>query len=200
MRKPHVNIRGSTLLCFDCSLYLFYCSPRTMLANYWQTCTFVTPINYIWMIWWWHFLLLLARLRDIGAMDISQKLEDHRGFTSNTSFKLGESKAQNQWTPVAISIASFLAFLILLTSVGNAVVCRLVWGFRRMRIPSFCFVASMSISDLLMGVVVIPISLGYHITFQTTGKVSNLTWGNFSKPIESHSSQLSAAKKITIKI
>ena len=108
-------------------------------------------------------------------MDISQKLEDHRGFTSNTSFKLGESKVQSQWTPVAISIASFLAFLILLTSVGNAVVCRLVWGFRRMRIPSFCFVASMSISDLLMGVVVIPISLGYHITFQTTGKVSNLT-------------------------
>lgn len=45
-----------------------------------------------------------------------------------------------------------------------------------MRVPSFCFVASMSISDLLMGVVVIPISLGYHISFQTTGKVTNLTW------------------------
>ena len=111
-------------------------------------------------------------------MDISQKLVNKGGFTSNTSFKLDESKVQSQWTPVAISIASFLVFLILLTSVGNAVVCRLVWRFRRMRVPSFCFVASMSISDLLMGVVVIPISLGYHISFQTTGKVSYLTWDN----------------------
>lgn len=103
-------------------------------------------------------------------MNISQKLVNKGGFTSNTSFKLDESKVQSQWTPVATSIASFLVFLILLTSVGNAVVCRLVWRFRRMRVPSFCFVASMSISDLLMGVVVIPISLGYHISFQTTGQ------------------------------
>ena len=104
-------------------------------------------------------------------MESMKGLDNQEGYTSNTSFKVTESEVQSEWTSTTIAITVFLAFLILLTSTGNLVVCRLVWVFRRMRIPSFCFVASMSISDFLMGVLVIPVSLGYHITYQTTGNI-----------------------------
>ncbi|XP_068741002.1 D(1A) dopamine receptor-like [Montipora capricornis] len=103
-------------------------------------------------------------------MESWKGLDNQEGYTSNTSFKVTESEVQSEWTSTTIAITVFFAFLILLTSTGNLVVCRLVWVFRRMRIPSFCFVASMSISDFLMGVLVIPVSLGYHITYQTTGQ------------------------------
>ena len=112
------------------------------------------------------------RREPLKATDMeSWKGLDNQGYTSNTSFKVTESEVQSEWTSTTIAITVFLAFLILLTSTGNLVVCRLVWVFRRMRIPSFCFVASMSISDFLMGVLVIPVSLGYHITYQTTGNI-----------------------------
>lgn len=88
----------------------------------------------------------------------------------NTTSLDGELKQGVEWTAVPVFTAVFLAFLILLTTAGNFVVCRLVWVCRRMRIPSFYFVASMSFSDFLMGVLVIPVSLGYHINYQTTGK------------------------------
>ena len=68
-----------------------------------------------------------------------------------------------------VFIAVFLIVLVLMTTTGNLVVCRLFWVCRRMRIPSFYFVVSMSFSDFLMGVLVIPMGLAYHMTFQTTG-------------------------------
>ena len=90
----------------------------------------------------------------------------------NATFTHIESKHHVHWTPMSVFIAAFLALLILVTTTGNLVLCRLVWVCRRMRIPSFYFVASMSFSDFLMGLLVIPVSLGYHITFQTTGNIS----------------------------
>ena len=74
------------------------------------------------------------------------------------------------WSPMVIFIAVLLVILIVLTTAGNLVVFRLVWVCRRMQIPSFYFVASMSFSDFLMGVLVMPISIAYHINYQTTGK------------------------------
>ena len=90
--------------------------------------------------------------------------------SSNTTFLEKEFTKQAHWSPMVIFIAVFLAILIVLTTAGNLVVFRLVWVCRRMQIPSFYFVASMSFSDFLMGVLVMPISLAYHINFQTSGK------------------------------
>ena len=104
-----------------------------------------------------------------NIMDGQLDPADERTETSNATFSGGQSKKNVQWTAITVFIAVLLAFLILLTTAGNLVVCRLVWVCRRMRIPSFYFVASMSFSDFLMGVLVIPISLGYHVSYQTTG-------------------------------
>ena len=100
---------------------------------------------------------------------------DEASESTNKTFVNDDSEIHDNWNPMSMLIAVVLAFLILLTTAGNLVVCRLVWVCRRMRIPSYYFVVSMSLSDFLMGMLVIPISLAYHINFQTTGnKLSRL--------------------------
>lgn len=103
-------------------------------------------------------------------MDNQLHPESQRSENSNTTRLENDFTKQAQWSPMVVFIAVFLAILIGLTTAGNLVVFRLVWVCRRMQIPSFYFVASMSFSDFLMGVLVMPISLAYHVNFQTTGK------------------------------
>ena len=105
-------------------------------------------------------------------MGSQQNLTYEGSETPNATFMFDESKTDVHWTPISVFITVFLAVLILFTTVGNLEICRLVWVCRRMRIPSFYLVVSMSFSDFLMGVLVIPISLAYHITYQTTGNIS----------------------------
>lgn len=106
----------------------------------------------------------------IKSMDNQLHPENQRTANSNTTLLEDEFTKQAHWSPMVVFIAVLLAILIGLTTAGNLVVFRLVWVCRRMQIPSFYFVASMSFSDFLMGVLVMPISLAYHINFQTTGK------------------------------
>jgi len=103
-------------------------------------------------------------------MDIELRPDNQRIGNSNSTLMETEFTEQTQWSPMVVLIAVLLGILINLTIVGNLVVSRLVWVCRRMQIPSLYFVASMSFSDFLMGLLVMPISLAYHITYQTTGK------------------------------
>lgn len=89
---------------------------------------------------------------------------------SNTTLMENEFAEQADWSPMVVLIAVLLGILITLTTAGNLVVCRLIWVCRRVQVPSLYFVASMSFSDFLMGLLVMPISLAYHINYQTTGK------------------------------
>lgn len=113
------------------------------------------------------FLLMFLQ---INNMDIELRPDNQRIGNSNSTLMETEFVEQTQWSPMVVLIAVLLGILISLTSIGNLVVCRLVWVCRRMQIPSLYFVASMSFSDFLMGLLVMPISLAYHITYQTTGK------------------------------
>lgn len=103
-------------------------------------------------------------------MDNQLHDEDQRNESSNTTLMESKFTGPANWSPMVIFIAVLLAILIALTTAGNLVVFRLVWVCRRMQIPSFYFVASMSFSDFLMGALVMPISIAYHINYQSTGK------------------------------
>lgn len=103
-------------------------------------------------------------------MDSELRPDNQRTENANTTLTEKDFTEQAHWSPMVVLIAVLLAILITLTTAGNLVVCRLVWVCRRMQIPSFYFVASMSFSDFLMGLLVMPISLAYHINYQTTGK------------------------------
>ena len=104
-------------------------------------------------------------------MDNLQQLQNHvTAENSSNTIARNELAPHSPWGPMTIIIASFLVMVICLATVGNLVVCRLVWVCRRVQIPSLYFVASMSFSDFLTGLLVLQLSLGYHISYQNTGK------------------------------
>ena len=106
----------------------------------------------------------------IKSIDSMLPPDDQLIENSNTTLMEKEFTEQADWSPMVVLIAVLLGILITLTTAGNLMVCRLVWVCRRMQIPSLYFVASMSFSDFLMGLLVMPISLAYHLNYQTTGK------------------------------
>lgn len=108
-------------------------------------------------------------LRWTNTMERQPKSENGTKENFNSTIFDGEATKETHWATMPVFIAVFLIVLVLMTTTGNLVVCRLFWVCRRMRIPSFYFVVSMSFSDFLMGVLVIPMGLAYHMTFQTTG-------------------------------
>lgn len=108
-------------------------------------------------------------LRWTNTMESQPKSEYGTSENFNSTILHDEATKETHWAAMPVFIAVFLTVLVLLTTTGNLVICRLFWVCRRMRIPSFYFVVSMSFSDFLMGVLVIPVSLAYHMTFQTTG-------------------------------
>ena len=117
-----------------------------------------------------HFFAGLIFTTD-EIMDNLQQLQNHvSAENSSKTIARNELAPHSPWGPMTIIIASFLVMVICLATVGNLVVCRLVWVCRRMQIPSLYFVASMSFSDFLTGLLVLPLSLGYHISYQNTGK------------------------------
>jgi hypothetical protein len=73
---------------------------------------------------------------------------------------------------VAVTSVVLLA-LILCTLVGNFLVVWTIFTTRRLRFSAFFFVASLAVADFLVGLVVLPISLAYHLTFEMEGKLIN---------------------------
>lgn len=72
--------------------------------------------------------------------------------------------------PKVALIFSFLVFLDLLTLVGNGMVIWTVFKTRRLRFSAFYFVTNLAVADFLVGLVVLPISLAYHISFEMEGQ------------------------------
>ncbi|XP_031573176.1 octopamine receptor-like [Actinia tenebrosa] len=73
-------------------------------------------------------------------------------------------------SPKTALTAVFLVLLMLCTLVGNFLVIWTIFTTRRLRFSAFFFVASLAVADFLVGLVVLPISLAYHLTFEMTGR------------------------------
>ncbi|XP_054647416.1 histamine receptor H2a [Dunckerocampus dactyliophorus] len=63
-----------------------------------------------------------------------------------------------------ILIGLILTFLILLTIGGNVLVCLAVCASRRLRCLTNCFIVSLAVTDLLLGLVVLPFSAHLQLT------------------------------------
>uniref|UniRef100_A0A671UL93 Histamine H2 receptor n=1 Tax=Sparus aurata TaxID=8175 RepID=A0A671UL93_SPAAU len=57
-----------------------------------------------------------------------------------------------------VMLGVFLSFLILLTVGGNVLVCLAVCASRRLRCLTNCFIVSLAVTDLLLGLLVLPFS------------------------------------------
>ena len=136
-----------------------------MPRAYYQNCVYFQHVDETF----YRFVFRLCLLQ-IKSMDSELRPYNQRTENSSTTLMEKELTEQAQWSPMVVLIAVLLGVLISLATAGNLAVCRLVWVCRRMQIPSLYFVASMSFSDFLTGLLVMPISLAYHINYQTTGK------------------------------
>uniref|UniRef100_A0A671UPS0 Histamine H2 receptor n=1 Tax=Sparus aurata TaxID=8175 RepID=A0A671UPS0_SPAAU len=58
----------------------------------------------------------------------------------------------------SVMLGVFLSFLILLTVGGNVLVCLAVCASRRLRCLTNCFIVSLAVTDLLLGLLVLPFS------------------------------------------
>ncbi|XP_063498670.1 histamine H2 receptor isoform X3 [Symphalangus syndactylus] len=75
-------------------------------------------------------------------------------------------------TACKITITVVLAVLILITVAGNVVVCLAVGLNRRLRNLTNCFIVSLAITDLLLGLLVLPFSAIYQLSCKWSfGKV-----------------------------
>ncbi|XP_047586229.1 histamine H2 receptor isoform X4 [Lutra lutra] len=74
--------------------------------------------------------------------------------------------------PCRITVSVVLTVLILITIAGNVVVCLAVGLTRRLRSLTNCFIVSLAITDLLLGLLVLPFSAFYQLSCQWSfGKV-----------------------------
>jgi len=72
--------------------------------------------------------------------------------------------------PSILGISIFLVLQILLTIVGNVLVLRTLRVTKRLHSAGYFFIASLACADLLVGILVIPVSLIYYITFNMKGR------------------------------
>ncbi|XP_032259643.1 histamine H2 receptor isoform X2 [Phoca vitulina] len=74
--------------------------------------------------------------------------------------------------PCKITVSVVLTVLILITIAGNVVVCLAVGLTRRLRSLTNCFIVSLAITDLLLGLLVLPFSAFYQLSCKWSfGKV-----------------------------
>ncbi|XP_023115201.2 histamine H2 receptor isoform X2 [Felis catus] len=74
--------------------------------------------------------------------------------------------------PCRITVSVVLAVLILITVAGNVVVCLAVGLNRRLRSLTNCYIVSLAITDLLLGLLVLPFSAFYQLSCRWSfGKV-----------------------------
>ncbi|XP_037117649.1 histamine H2 receptor-like [Syngnathus acus] len=63
-----------------------------------------------------------------------------------------------------IAVGLILTLLILLTIIGNVLVCLAVCASRRLRCQTNCFIVSLAVTDLLLGLAVLPFSAHLQLT------------------------------------
>ncbi|KAM6122629.1 histamine H2 receptor [Phoenicopterus ruber ruber] len=66
--------------------------------------------------------------------------------------------------PLQLAVGSCLAILIMITLFGNIIVCLAVTLDRRLRSLTNCIIVSLAITDLLLGLLVLPFSAFYELT------------------------------------
>ncbi|XP_030225011.1 histamine receptor H2a [Gadus morhua] len=67
-------------------------------------------------------------------------------------------------TPLKVLLGASLCLLILLTVSGNVLVCVAVCATRRLRCLTNCFIVSLAVTDLLLGLLVLPFSALQQLT------------------------------------
>lgn len=66
--------------------------------------------------------------------------------------------------PETVFISVAIVALILITTVGNVLVCCAVFLVRKLRHPSNYLLVSLAVADFLVGVIVMPFACFYHIS------------------------------------
>ncbi|XP_032227780.2 alpha-2A adrenergic receptor [Nematostella vectensis] len=88
----------------------------------------------------------------------------------NSSTKIPLTFAEVIGKPQVALMFVFLTFLMLWILVGNFLVVWTVYVTRRMHFAAFYFVASLSVADFLVGLLVLPISIAYHLIYEMKGQ------------------------------
>lgn len=72
--------------------------------------------------------------------------------------------------PSVLMLIVFLLTITLIIIFGNILVCYTVFKSRRLQGPGYYFIGCLSIADLFVGILVLPLSIAYYITFAISGK------------------------------
>lgn len=96
---------------------------------------------------------------------------DTKNTTSTMSSFTEASLAEVLSRPDCLAITLFLLIQILLAIFGNVLVLRTIQVTKRLHFGGYYFIASLAIADLLVGVLVIPVSLFYSVSFDMKGRI-----------------------------
>ena len=99
---------------------------------------------------------------------------DQRTMNTTDGANISQNSTMNSSVlrnPVFIFMTAFLAFLMFVTLAGNFLLCRTILVTRRLWFPPYFFLASLAVADFLVGLLVLPVFLAYHVTFQMEGKI-----------------------------
>ena len=105
-------------------------------------------------------------------------MNDQRTLNTTDGANISQNSTMNSSSfrdPVVVLMTALLAFLMFVTLAGNFLLCRTILVTRRLWFPPYFFLASLAVADFLVGLLVLPVSLAYHVTYQIEGKIiSNL--------------------------
>lgn len=73
--------------------------------------------------------------------------------------------------PRVAAVTSFLLIVDVCILVGNVLVLWTIYRIPRMRYSAFYFIANLAVADFLIGLIVLPVSLAYHVTYEMRGKL-----------------------------
>lgn len=74
---------------------------------------------------------------------------------------------ENKYDSVEIAVVIILFLLIVVTVIGNTLIISAVLTTKRLRTVTNCFVTSLAVADLLVGIFVMPPAIAVHITGKT---------------------------------
>lgn len=87
---------------------------------------------------------------------------DCPNVTLNSSLELG--CGEKPYDCFEISVVIILCLLIVVTVIGNTLIISAVVTTKRLRTVTNCFVTSLAVADLLVGIFVMPPAIAVHIT------------------------------------
>lgn len=92
-------------------------------------------------------------------------------YVSSNAPKLQEKSISEALSnPSTLTISLMLLLLIVITLVGNFLVCFTVYVTKRLHVAAFFFVASLAVADFMVGLFVIPVALVFQVALGMKGK------------------------------